>query len=115
MSHAGFHRDWFEEPTIDWMLQHCAEVLRDAKRRIVDPLLGMGMDRGGSQHIGGPLWMDWCNLVPIPGINQVVGHTPDVCVREKLKPKSRNYCLDVGNGRVAAILEDGELEILNWT
>ena len=42
-----------------------------------------------------------------------VGHTPDVYVREKMKPKTRNYGLDVGNGSVAAVLVDGELEILN--
>jgi len=56
--------------------------------------------------------MDWDTLIPIPGINQVVGHTPGNIVRKKMTPKSRNYCLDVGNGSVAAILLDGKLKIL---
>jgi len=33
-------------------------------------------------------------------------------VREKVTPESENYCLDVRNGSVAAILEDGQLEVL---
>ena len=112
MSHAGFHPVWLKEPTVEWILQRCDQAMQKAKRGIVDPILGVGQDRGGSQHFGGPLWMDWYDLTPIPGINQVVGHTPDIYVREKMKPKSRNYCLDVGNGSVAAILVDGELQIL---
>jgi hypothetical protein len=56
--------------------------------------------------------MDWDSLVPISDINQIVGHTPGRKVREKHTPDSRNYCLDVKNGSVAAILEDGELNIL---
>jgi hypothetical protein len=56
--------------------------------------------------------MDWDSLVPIAGINQIVGHTPGRQVREKHTPSSRNYCLDVKNGSVAAILSDGELNIL---
>ena len=84
-----------------------------ATRHVVDPILGAGEDRGGAQYFGGPLWMDWDNLMPIPGINQIVGHTPDSAVRKKITRKSRNYCLDVRNGSVAAILSDGKLKILN--
>ena len=83
------------------------------ERGVVDPILGAGEDRGGAQGFGGPLWMDWGSFAPIPGINQVVGHTPGDGVREKMERKSRNYCLDVGNASVAAILVDGELEILD--
>jgi hypothetical protein len=61
---------------------------------------------------GGPLWMDWSSLEPISGIHQIVGHTPGDAVRKKVKPKSRNYCLDVGNASVAAILVGGKLKIL---
>lgn len=56
--------------------------------------------------------MDWDSLVPIAGINQIVGHTPGGEVRAKLAPKSRSYCLDVGNAAVAAILLNGKLKIL---
>jgi len=40
-------------------------------------------------------------------------HTQDVGVREKLGQDSRNYCIDVGNSAVTAILCDGELNILD--
>jgi len=33
-------------------------------------------------------------------------------VREKIAKDSKNYCLDVENASVAAILSDGELTIL---
>jgi len=93
-------------------LQRCDQAMQNARRHVVDPLLGAGMDRDGPQPFGGPLWMDWSSLTPIPGINQVVGHTPGRDVREKMKRRSRNYCLDVGNSSVAALLVDGKLEIL---
>ena len=112
MSHAGFHPVWIKEPTVERILQRCDQAMQHAKRRVVDPILGAGEDRGGLQQFGGPLWMDWDNLVPIPGINQIVGHTPDDAVREKITRESRNYCLDVGNGAVAAILSNGKLKVL---
>ena len=112
MSHAGFHPVWIKQPTVERILQRCDQAMQHAKRRVVDPILGAGEDRGGLQRIGGPLWMDWDNLVPIAGINQIVGHTPGSEVREKRTTASRNYCLDVGNGVVAGILANGKLEIL---
>lgn len=56
--------------------------------------------------------MDFDSLIPIAGIHQIVGHTPGGEVRAKFAPKSRNYCLDVGNSAVAAILLNGKLKIL---
>ena len=113
LSHAGFHPVWIKQPTVGRILQRCDQAMQHAKRRVVDPILGAGEDRGGLQRIGGPLWMDWDNLVPIAGINQIVGHTPGSEVREKRTTASRNYCLDVGNGVVAGILANGKLEILD--
>ena len=110
LSHAGFHPVWIKEPTTERILKRCDQAMQKAKRRVVDPILGAGQDRSGSQLVGGALWMDWDSLMPIRGINQVVGHTPGDSVRERIVPKSRNYCLDVGNGSVAAILVDGKLE-----
>jgi hypothetical protein len=86
--------------------------MQRAKKRIVDPILGAGQDRGGIQQFGGPLWMDFENLVPIPKINQIVRHTLDEAVRERITRDSKNYCLDVKNASVAAILMNGELTIL---
>ena len=112
MSHAGFHPVWIKEPTVARILRRCEKAMQHAKRRVVDPMLGAGEDRGGLQRFGGPLWMDWDNLLPIPGINQLVGHTASEDVRKKITPESRNFCLDVGNASVAAILSNGKLKIL---
>lgn len=112
LSHAGFHPVWVREPTVERILKRCDQAMQKASRRVVDPILGAGAERGGPQCYGGPLWMDWDSLVPIAGIHQIVGHTPGGEVREKLAPKSRNYCLDVGNAAVATILLNGKLKIL---
>jgi hypothetical protein len=56
--------------------------------------------------------MDWEMFEPVPGVNQIVGHTPGKQVREKTIPGSRNLCVDVGNASVAALLSDGNLTIL---
>ena len=114
LSHAGFHPVWIAEPTIERILARCDQAMEYAyaRKRIVDPIFGAGEERGGNQLFGGPTWMDWSNLVPIPGINQIVGHTPGEEVREKIAKDSNNYCLDVKNASVAAILSEGELTIL---
>jgi hypothetical protein len=111
-SHAGFHPVWMKEPTVERIVRRCCAAMTKAKKRIVDPILGMGEDRGGLQRFGGPLWMDWGSLIPIAGINQIVGHTPDALVREKKGRRSRNYCIDVDNASAAAIIEDGGIEIV---
>jgi hypothetical protein len=103
---------WIKEPTVERILNRCDQAMQRAKRHVVDPILGVGEDRGGLQRIGGPLWMDWGNLMLISGINQVVGHTPGDQVRKNTTPNSRNFCLDVRNASVAAILSNGKLKIL---
>jgi hypothetical protein len=112
VSGAAFHPAWNEEATVERIMARCDKAMQNAKMHVVDPILGMGQDRGGGQLFGGPLWMDWDNLLPIQGINQIVGHTPGSEVREKITPASKNYCLDVSNASVAAILSEGKLTIL---
>lgn len=112
MSHAGFHPVWIKEPTVERILERCDTAIQKAKRRVVDPILGDGEVPGGLQRFGGPLWMDWDSLMPIPGINQIVGHSEGDDVREKITPESRNYCLDVRGGSAAALLSEREVTIL---
>lgn len=113
MSHAGFHPVWMKEPTVEKILSRCDLAMELARKRVVDPILGAGEDRGGLQKFGGPLWMDFGSLMPIPKINQLVGHTPAHEVREKSTAESSNFCIDVRNASAAAILCDGKLTILN--
>jgi aromatic ring-cleaving dioxygenase len=112
ISHAGFHPVWMKELTVEKILRRCGEAMQLAARGKVDPILGAGEERGGLQRFGGPLWMDWDSLMPIPGIHQIVGHSAGTEVREKSTLESRNFCLDVNNASVAGLLCDGHLEIL---
>lgn len=112
MSHAGFHPFWVKDPSVKKLLKRCEMALSRAKNHMEDPLLGAGKERGGEQHLGGPLWMDWQTLVPIPGINQIVGHSPAEDVRAKITSDSKNICLEVENELAAALVEDGALTIL---
>ena len=63
--------------------------------------------------IGGLNWMDWSDLAPIPGVNQLVGHTAAETVRHKRTSNTRNICLDT-NLNHYAIFEEGTLEIKPW-
>jgi hypothetical protein len=57
--------------------------------------------------------MDWDELVPIPGLNQLVGHTPAQSVRQKKTPTSRNVCLHT-HLRHYAVFDGGKLEIKSY-
>jgi hypothetical protein len=111
VSHAGIHPSWMKLPTVTGIVALSEEAMEKAGRGVVDPLLGAGFDRGGAQPVGGPLWVDWSSLVPIPGVNQIVGHTPGTAVREKHGHESDNYCLDVRNGAAVALLDHGRVSI----
>jgi hypothetical protein len=112
VSHAGFHPTWIEEANVEKLFERCEVAMAKLRRGAFDPLFGAGVDRAGAQLVGGPLWMDWDSLIPIPGINQIVGHTPGDKVRKNAIRTSENYCLDVNNASVAAILWAGKVEIL---
>ena len=78
---------------------------------VVDPWFDAGTDRGGIQRHGGILWQDWDSLEPIPGLNQVVGHTRNpALVRSKNVEGSENWCIDTGL-RHYALIEDGEIAV----
>lgn len=113
LSHAGFHPAWIDAPTVPKILQRCETAMALAASGKVDPILAYGETPGGVQRFGGPLWMAWENFLPIPGINQVVGHSTGECVREQNTDRSRNVCIDVENASVATILTNGELRILD--
>ena len=112
LSHAGFHPTWVENPSQEWILKRAALAMKRVKKKVIDPLLGVGQDRGGAQKHGGPLWMDWENFRPIPGINQIVGHTSGLAVRKKSNAHSKNFCIDVRGTLAAAIIYEGWHKIL---
>jgi hypothetical protein len=40
------------------------------------PLFGAGLDRGGDQKVGGIIWVDHNQFVPVNGVAQIYFHTP---------------------------------------
>lgn len=85
-THAGISRLWLNEfltktgheytPTHD-----LADLLNDLYRQATparDQLFTIGPKRGGSDRYGGPIWADRSETIVdyLPGLHQVVGHTP---------------------------------------
>lgn len=116
ISHAGFHPQWIPiDRVYGYNLRTIKSLSATARRLAIDNalsaartallsysshghvLLSPGWARGGGQVYGGINWLDWENeFVPIPGINQLVGHTPSHEPRAKSTRSSgsSNICLD---------------------
>jgi hypothetical protein len=54
------------------------------------------------QAVGGLVWCDFREFTPIPGLNQIFGHTPGNLGTTKRGQASINICLDTC-GRVAGV------------
>ena len=85
----------------------CEEALNRVQQGYSHPWLDAGTVRGGRQSVGGITWLDWIyEFKPIPGINQIVGHTELYIPEEKYIKSSRNYDLDT-RSQYIGILENG--------
>ncbi len=101
-SHAGLtNQKWkeysskFDQKPEQTYLQFFDEVMsyfaqHDIKRARYNEnaeLFAAGWDRGGLSRYGGMNWVDWCNLAPINGINQIVGHStrsiPEILIQKQ--------------------------------
>lgn len=124
VTHAGVTRAWARE----W-LPGCADA-HDAclaleglyaDRACWGALAQAGPARGGWQ-VPGPLWADASELAadPLPGVRQVVGHTPQrTCARLCADPEV--WCCDtfslfrdgrpVGDGTML-VVDDGKIEVV---
>lgn len=117
LSHAGIHEDVFAHPLVGYEHLHrdCFMALQHAFQGIYNPILRAGAARGSPQQVvSGILWLDWnYEFVPIEGISQIVGHTPDFdrTVREKSAPGSTNFCIDTQR-RCVGFLEDGQFSTI---
>ena len=113
ISHAGVSRGLFPITPIVSDIEVLAErTLCQCEESINIPLIGAGRSRGGHQPIGGITWEDFRTFVPIPGINQIVGHTHDNYIRSEITPDSKNYCIDALPYYAAKIV-DGEFQEIN--
>jgi hypothetical protein len=78
-SHAGVHPRIFEHPILGTTvgeIQRLCDQAKDAIRSgIYHPVYGCGKAAGGPEIVGGITWLRWYQFRPIPGLNQIVGHT----------------------------------------
>lgn len=99
-----------------WLLSHAG--FRPETKNLIDKALNgesddhvysmVGRARGGYDKFGGPLWLDWNHeFKPIPGIKQIVGHTP----ANEVRCLDGNYCLDTGL-RHYGIIDNGSLLVI---
>jgi len=86
VTHAGIHKD---------VLPHLDEL---EFANVDSPLHNIGWARGGRSRAGGIFWCDFNDeFIPIPGVNQIFGHTAyggRNGIRTMHTEDSLNYCID---------------------
>ena len=111
ISHAGLSNDLYREFSKRKTAEEIFEWVNNAENAltagVAHPAFLAGRDRGGPQSVGGILWCDWERFRPVPGIHQIVGHTP----AEHVRYKKGSVCLDT-HLRHYGLLEDGNLTVL---
>ena len=132
MSHAGVHSYFYEKYISSekenekmpsefkaWLESICEDAMADAcKHRPAAKILQAGMSRGGNELVGGIIWCDSREFTPIPGIDQIFGHTPGPKPRfihsgELNSPEySTNLALDnYGHSNYYAVIIDMKISI----
>lgn len=107
VSHAGLSLDWLgsDDPTVE-------EVKEFLNGMSKDDMLAIGYTRGGFQPIGGLLWEDFRDHVPIPRVTQVMGHTRGNGIRQK----GTSFCIDCleDDDKIKYVgIEDGKVFMYN--
>ncbi|WP_394999934.1 hypothetical protein, partial [Acinetobacter sp.] len=117
ISHAGFDFRLYREdvyPAVDEMIEEANKGLHRAMQGEWDKHFVAGA-RMGQPFVAGITWADWQELIPIVGVPQIVGHTPDRYVRERRVTKTQtDYCIDT-NRRAAIIIKNGKAEVVSTT
>ena len=114
-SHAGIHPYLLppEGYSEKWLEERCKTARIKLESGQYDSFLTAGYSRGGREPIGGITWQDWDDdFIPVPGLNQIVGHTIrwDEKVDIKRGQESTNYCIDTCNKHYL-IITDGKVEV----
>lgn len=93
-----------------WLEERANRAMSNMEKGLYDEFVGVGASRGGLQTFGGITWQDFDEFIPIPGVNQVFGHTKGVEPRQILGESSVNWCLDTNNKHYA-VIEDSRITI----
>ena len=121
LSHAGLHQRHFEHPVLgmnDNHIQHlCDQAIEEAKFGRTHDILKAGWSRGGSQSTGGLTWLDWSEMKPIHGFNQIVGHSQGSTIKYNYVPNKKcatgtSICIDC-NCRYIGKLVDGKFDVID--
>lgn len=84
-SHAGFAHRYAvgEDPVI--LARQANEIVPTLHEDKYEAWVAWGAGRGGMAPVGGVTWLDWrYEFKPVPGINQIVGHTPGPTAKAQL-------------------------------
>jgi hypothetical protein len=115
LSHAGF-REELAHPILGfdpvWLERYEREMFEASCLAPTSwTMIGDGRLQQPKGNRGGVTWLDWnTEFKPIPGVNQIVGHTEDVEPRWNNTAESLNLCLDTGC-RHYALIEDGNVTV----
>ena len=109
LSHAGLHPQF--GTSVSELAPATAQAIAYLENGSMHALLAAGWSRGGDQQYGGITWLDWSELIPIDGVNQIVGHTPGNSIRRRHTLASSNMCLDTNLAHYAIISKHGDVKI----
>jgi len=88
------------------------EAFKDVSNNSMNIWFDIGFARLGTQKVGGIIWLDLdIEFQPIPGLNQIVGHSERLVPEQKSTQNSKNYCIDTKSQHIG-ILENGEFTYL---
>ena len=75
---------------------------------------GAGQSRGGNLPFGGILWSDWKReFIPIPGIDQLYGHTSSRGIAKYNSVYPNNICIDCELSEYL-IIDNGKMEVKKY-
>lgn len=100
MTHAGLTKPHVPSDVVEitpWLAIQAAEAQLKLRQSQKHWMFTAGMARSGSAPFGGVNWCDTSEFVPIPGVNQIFGHTPSRTPVRFNKPRSSNYCIDTNS------------------
>jgi hypothetical protein len=116
VTHAGLSSSWvpagLKPDVLDrWLAAEAQTARVSFAAGKTHWFVSVGSKRGGRSPAGGILWCDFGELVPIPEVRQIFGHTP---APEPRWIGKTQLCLDTNLGRGPqhlAIIKDGAIEV----
>lgn len=115
-SHAGVDARWWPvggktpEEGMQRFSRNWQEAMEAIYKEEENPLFSVGRARGGTEQVGGPLWLDWdSEFEDNLEVPQIAGHTR--CAKQT--QKGRSYCIDMMQAAYA-VIEDREVQLRIW-